>query len=303
MIDRKAEHNVFVIERNYAASPERVFAAWSNPDTKAQWFSRADIFEFRVGGREFSQGAPEPGGPVFTFDATYQEIVEAERIVYTYSLDMGEARISVSVVTVEIKPEGAGARLVFTEQGAYLDGHDSPAMREHGTGIMLDMLGKCLLGENSAENGGAAAVAAGENELVATRLIDAPREVVFRAWTDPELLASWWGPKGFTSTFSEFDPTPGGTWTFVMHGPNGADYPNTNRFVELVRPERIVLAHIVPPLFRLTALFEEAGGSTRVIFRQQFETAEVFEQVKAFAGPGNEENLEKLADVVARLVN
>ncbi|SFJ13220.1 Uncharacterized conserved protein YndB, AHSA1/START domain [Paenibacillus sp. UNC496MF] len=144
-------------------------------------------------------------------------------------------------------------------------------------------------------------IAAGENELVEVRVIDAPRETVFRAWTDPALLARWWGPRGFTNTFSAFDLRPGGTWEFVMHGPNGTDYPNTNVFVEIAPPERIVLKHVKAPVFVLTALFEDVDGKTRVVFRQQFETAAVYEQVKAYAGKGNEENLEKLAEVVASL--
>ena len=88
------------------------------------------------------------------------------------------------------------------------------------------------------------AEASADGEIVSTRVFDAPREVVFRAFTDPALLARWWGPKGFTNTFHEFDPRPGGAWRFVMHGPDGTDYPMTKDFVEVVPPERIVLQHI-----------------------------------------------------------
>lgn len=140
---RFATHDTFVIEKTYEAAPDRVFAAWSDAQAKAGWFTKADTFEFRVGGRETSRGGP-PEGPVFTFDATYHEIVPSERIVYGYTLDMGEIRISASVVTVEFKPVGAGTQLIFTEQGAFLDGHDSPSAREHGTNAMLDMLGTRL---------------------------------------------------------------------------------------------------------------------------------------------------------------
>ncbi|MWC29348.1 SRPBCC family protein [Paenibacillus sp. MMS18-CY102] len=146
MSERFVKHATFVVERTYAAAPERVYQAWADPETKAQWFSKADRFEFRVGGQEYSSGGP-PEGPTFTFDVTYQEIVPEQRIVYSYTLDMGETRISVSVTTIElIKVEG-GTRLIFTEQGAFFDGHDTPEMREHGTGEMLNALGKLVEGE------------------------------------------------------------------------------------------------------------------------------------------------------------
>lgn len=143
MNERSALHNTFVVERLYKASPAKVFAYWADPRLKEQWFSKADEFDFRVGGRESSRGEP-PGGPVFTFDARYHDIVTDERIVYTYTLDMGETRMSVSATTVEFKPEGGGTKLIFTEQGVFLDCHDTPTQREHGTKEMLDKLGAQL---------------------------------------------------------------------------------------------------------------------------------------------------------------
>ncbi|ANY76102.1 polyketide cyclase [Paenibacillus ihbetae] len=143
MTERFVKHATFVVERTYAASPARVYQAWSDANSKAKWFSKPEIFEFRVGGREYSSGGP-PEGPVFTFDAYYQEIVPEERIVYSYSLDSDDIRMSVSITTVELIPTEGGTRLVFTEQGAFFDGHDSPEIREHGTNEMLDALGKSL---------------------------------------------------------------------------------------------------------------------------------------------------------------
>lgn len=143
MTERFVKHATFVVERTYAASPARVYQAWSDAISKAKWFSKPEIFEFRVGGREYSSGGP-PEGPVFTFDAYYQEIVPEERIVYSYSLDSDDIRMSVSITTVELIPTEGGTRLVFTEQGAFFDGHDSPEIREHGTNEMLDALGKSL---------------------------------------------------------------------------------------------------------------------------------------------------------------
>ncbi|GAB6991017.1 SRPBCC family protein [Paenibacillus pini] len=113
---------------------------------KAKWFSKPDIFDFKVGGREYSSGGP-PEGPIFIFDASYQELVPEQRIVYTYTLDADGIRISVSITTVELIQVEGGTRLIFTEQGSYFDGHDTPEVREHGTSVMLDALGRVLLGE------------------------------------------------------------------------------------------------------------------------------------------------------------
>ena len=96
-----------------------------------------------MGGRELSRGGPE-GGPVHTYEAHYQDIVADQRIVYSYSMHMDQTLISVSVATVELRGEGAGTRLVLTEQGAYLDGHDTSTERQHGTGELLDALGAAL---------------------------------------------------------------------------------------------------------------------------------------------------------------
>jgi uncharacterized protein YndB with AHSA1/START domain len=146
MSERSVEHSSFTLERKYDASPERTFAAWAEPEAKARWFGSADAeheIDFRVGGRERSRGEI-PDGPAYTFDALYQDIVPAERIVFTYDMLMGETRISVSVTTVEFKAEDGGTRLVFTEQGAFLDGHDDPSLRQQGTGSLLDALGEEL---------------------------------------------------------------------------------------------------------------------------------------------------------------
>lgn len=139
-------HATFVVERTYDAAPSRVFAAWSEPEAKARWFGGSDgefELDFRVGGREFSRGGP-PDGPVYTFDGRYQDIVSDERIVYAYEMQLDDRRISVSLATVEFKPASGGTNLVFTEQGAFLDGLDSPEQREEGTGSLLDALGEEL---------------------------------------------------------------------------------------------------------------------------------------------------------------
>jgi uncharacterized protein YndB with AHSA1/START domain len=147
MTPRSTEHATFTIERNYDAAPARVFAAFADPAAKARWFGpSAEVertLDFVVGGHERFE-VDTPDGTTYTYDARYAEIVPDARIVYAYTLDRDETRMSVSVATVEIEPAGAGARLVLTEQGVFLDGADTPAEREHGTREMLEKLGGTL---------------------------------------------------------------------------------------------------------------------------------------------------------------
>jgi uncharacterized protein YndB with AHSA1/START domain len=150
MTERTVTHATFTLERTYDAPPARAFAAWATPEAKSRWFggpeswSRGDYrIEFKVGGRERLSGGPA-GGPIHHYDAIYQDIVPNQRIIYGYDMHLGDKRISVSLATVEFKPAGKGTRLVFTEQGAFLDGFDDPKQRERGTIDLLDNFGKAL---------------------------------------------------------------------------------------------------------------------------------------------------------------
>ena len=139
------EHATFVVERRYEVSPERAFAAWADPEAKARWYTDSDAhleLDFRVGGRERHSGSA-PDGRAYRYDAHFHDIVPAQRIVYTYEMLLEETRISVSLATVEFTLVGDGdTRLVFTEQGAFLDRHESPARRAEGMGSLLDALDK-----------------------------------------------------------------------------------------------------------------------------------------------------------------
>jgi uncharacterized protein YndB with AHSA1/START domain len=146
MTKRNTTHATFVIEREYKAAPAKVFAAFASPQSKAKWFGGPDDWEksnhkldFRVGGKESVSGGP-PGGTVHSYDATIWDIVENERIVISYELHLDETRISVSLGTTEIKPNVAGSKLIYTEQGAFLDGYDDAGQREQGTQELFDQL-------------------------------------------------------------------------------------------------------------------------------------------------------------------
>jgi uncharacterized protein YndB with AHSA1/START domain len=150
MTERCAEHVTFTIERRYPAAPARVFAAWANPEAKRRWWLGPEEWErgafeldFRIGGREMNTGG-RAGGPVHTFNARYWDIVPDERIVYSYEMLLDETRISVSLATVQLSADGDGTRLVYTEQGAFLDGFEPEGPREEGMGALLDALGESL---------------------------------------------------------------------------------------------------------------------------------------------------------------
>jgi uncharacterized protein YndB with AHSA1/START domain len=148
---RTVVHDTFVIDRTYPGSPARVYGAFADPAQKVRWFGDPDTekgpdhsIDFRIGGRESMSGSV-PDGPSFTYEAVYQDIVESERIVYSYDMTMNGQRISVSVATLEFLPrtEG-GTRLILTEQGVYLDGLDTSAAREEGTRGLLELLAAFL---------------------------------------------------------------------------------------------------------------------------------------------------------------
>lgn len=143
MSEHSVAHATFSLERTYPAAPARVFAAWTEPAAKAQWFAGPDSqhrLDFRVGGHEVTRGAGG-GGEALTFESTYHDIVPSARIVYSSTLSVRDKVATVSLTTVEISPAGNGTRLVLTEQGAYLDGLEDPGWREQGTGKQLDALG------------------------------------------------------------------------------------------------------------------------------------------------------------------
>ena len=139
------------------------------------------------------------------------------------------------------------------------------------------------------------------NEITATRLYDAPRELVFRMWTEPEHIRQWWGPRGFTTTIQEMDVRPGGVWLFVMHGPDGTDYNNKIVYSVVARPERLTYSHVTGPLFDAYVTFTEEGNRTRVDMRMVFESPELRNKVAEEFGAveGLHQTLDRLGEKVA----
>ena len=131
------------------------------------------------------------------------------------------------------------------------------------------------------------------------RNLPAPPEAVFSAIQDPQRLARWWGPAGFTNTFHAFEFRPGGAWRFTMHGPDGTDYPNESEFLEVVPNQRIRLRHLNLPHFELTLELHPTPAGTRVAWEGVFENQAFAENMRGFLESANEQNLDRLAAEVA----
>lgn len=264
-----------------------------------------------VPGGLFHYSLATPDGKVMWGKWIYREIVPGSRLVFiasfsdelagitahpmapdwpkevlsTFDLTEEDGKTTIHMTGVPVKPTAA-ERAMFEGAIPSLEGG------WNGTWSVLDdYLRLAKKGEGEV----------GDREYVITRVIDAPREKIFDAWADKERIARWWGPKGFSSTISAFDFKPAGKWTFVMHGPDGKDYPNESSFVEVQRPSRIVVRHGSDPKFQIAATLEDLGnGKTKVVWRGTFDTAETLAKVRSYALPGAIENLEKLAAEVER---
>ncbi len=290
-----------VLTRVFDAPRALVFKAWTDPKHVARWWGPGG-FTNPVCEWDARPGSPirvdmtGPDGVVYPMGGVFHEIVEPERLVFTtigldekgnalhevhntvtFAEHEGKTKLTLHAVVVKAAPATAAAL----------------AGMEEGWSQSLDKLSEHV--EDAA--------ATANRQIVVTRVFNAPRELVFTAWTDPKHVAQWWGPNGFTITVHEMDVRPGGVWRFVMHGPDGTDFPNKIAFVEITPPERLVLSHVSAPQFRMTATFAEQCGKTRLTVRMLFETAEERDRtVKQFgADEGLKQTIGRLEERVARM--
>lgn len=150
MSERSVTHATFTIRRAYEAPRAKVFKAFADPAIKRRWFAEGEgwdietyTLDFRIGGTE-SSSFRFKGGDLIRYDAIYHDIVPDERIIASYAMMIGDKRISASLATTELASAGKETKLVFTEQGAYLDGHDAVAQREEGTRELYEALAREL---------------------------------------------------------------------------------------------------------------------------------------------------------------
>ncbi len=155
---------------------------------------------------------------------------------------------------------------------------------------------------------GSSSAQSADREIVITKIVDAPRELVWSAMTDPAHLVQWWGPCGFTNRVEKMDLRPGGEWKYLMRGPDGTDYPNSSVFREVVKPERIVFHHgggkkdHPGPNFLATWTFEALGSKTRVTIHILFPSAHDRDTVIREYGAmeGGKQTLERLGEFLAK---
>ena len=161
---------------------------------------------------------------------------------------------------------------------------------------------------SATEPGAPAQSAAADRQIVISRVISAPRELVFEAFTEVRHLSQWWGPEGFTTTTRAFEFRVGGEWVFVMHGPDGTDYQEWITWTEIVPPERIALLHGEsrgdPNAFESVITFAPDGGATRIEMRTVFPTKQLRDEAveKYHAIEGGQQTLDNLAAYVTEIV-
>src|SRR5271156_5452186 len=300
VLDSPAKEGELVITRTFDAPRTLVFKAWIDPKHVQQWWGPHGFtnpvceLDARPGGAILIH-MRGPDGTVYPMSGTYREIVEPERIVFLSAALDGEGKPMFEVLTTVTFVEKSG-KTTLTMQARVVTTTGQAAQHIAGMEVGWSQSLERFEAHLAKSQSGDPASTAGR-EIVTTRVFDAPRELVFKAWTDHKHVAQWWGPKGFTNTIHEMDVRPGGAWCFITHGPNGVDYKNDIVYVEVVKPERLVYSHASAKAL-VTVTFDDQAGKTSLTLRMVFETAaERDHVVKTFGAiEGAKQTLGRLAD-------
>jgi len=279
-----------VIERIINAPAERVWQALTTKEEMGRWFFELEEFKAKAG---FAFGfAVEHEGFTYVHHCKVMEAVPNQKLAFTWRY---EGQAGDSLVTIELFAAGSQTRVKLTHTGLETFPAVPAFARVNFMGGWTCIIGSAL--GDFVENA--------DREIVIAREFNAPRELVWEAWTHPEHVAHWWGPRGFTTTIEKMDVRPGGLWKHVMHGPDGANYPNQSVFKEVVKPERIVFSHGggreggPGAHFVSTWTFDEIEkDKTRVTIRMVFTSAAARDfVVKEFGAiEGGKQTLERLAE-------
>ena len=296
MKDLKENKDELTIIRVFDAPRELVWEAWTEPEHVKLWWgpkgftspvSKADL---RVGGK-YLNCMRSPDGKDYWSTGVYREILEPERLVLTDSFadpagnvvpatyyGMGADLPTEMLITVTFEEEAGKTKMVLRHEG--FPPGEMAEMTKQGWNESFDKLAKSL--KKLRREGGTSktrfTAEAGKPEVTATRVFDAPRELVFAASIDPELIPLWWGPRIFKTTVEKMDVRPGGTWRFIQRDPEGNEYAFNGEYHEVVPPERLVQTFEfegMPGRISLeTATVEEIGGKTRLTEKAVFGSAE-----------------------------
>jgi uncharacterized protein YndB with AHSA1/START domain len=288
--------------RTFDAPRALVFKAWTEPERLAQWWGPRHFtnpvceLDARPGGtiRVDMRG---PDGTIYPMGGTFHEVIEPERLVFTTTaLNNASGTPQLKVQNVVTFSEQNGKTTIVlraTVVRATDEATGAVAGMEQGWSQSLERLTVLLQNFACAPEADTK-----DREITAMRIFNAPRELVFKLWTDPEHIVHWWGPAGFKNTIFEMDVRPGGRWRHIMHGPDGVDYKNESIYREVVEPERLVYEHLSGPAFVSTVTFEDQGNKTKVSVQMLFETVELRRKtVEVFnAVEGLKQTLQRLAD-------
>lgn len=285
-------------------APRRtVWKAWVDSRQLALWWGPHHFtnpvceLDVRRGGKiRIVMKAPD--GTEYPMIGVFKEIVPRERLVFTAAAQDPNGVVHLETETTVTFADQRGKTKVTVKAIAVGKTPAAPAMlggmKEGWTQSLVRM---AELLENTADR-----------EIVITRVIDAPRERVFDALTDPRQVVHWWGPKGFSTTIHQMDVRVGGIWSQTLHGPDGKDYANRSIFLDVVRPERVVYAHGggegegPGATFRASWTFEPKGSKTKLTIRMVFPTVKVREHVvkKYNAIEGGRQTLGRLDEFLAK---
>ncbi len=281
-----------VITRIVSAPRDLVYAAFTDPQHLPHWWGPRGFtitthsIDVRPGGTwNFIMHGPD--GTNYDNKIVYREVEKPARLVYAHmAADENERGSFVTTITLE----SIGEKTKVTLRAVFR----TPEQRD-----------EVLKAANAIEGGKQtlerlshhlASIKNSNREIFSSRVLHATREEVFATFSNPQRLAQWWGPKGFTNGFSTFEFRPGGKWIFVMRGPDGAEYPNESEFMEITPPSRIVFEHArTMHWFKMTIdLVALPDGKTEINWRMEFETAEEVTRLRTFISEANQQNFDRL---------
>lgn len=291
--EERAERCILV-RRVLNAPRELVFEAWTDPRHVTHWWGPRGFrtvttqMDPRPGGTwHFTMIGPD--GVEYRNKVVYVEVTPAERLVYDH-VSGPHFRMEATFAALPGGRTELTACMVFQTK-ALRDHIAAEFGAEEGLQHTAERLGEVLAARGI--------VPPTDREMIIRRIIRAPREIVFKAFTDPVHIGNWWGPRGFRTTTYSMDVRPGGEWRYMMHGPDGRDYPNWIRYREVTAPERLVYDHggeRETPDFQTTIYFLEAADATEVVLRAVFPSAEACKETLRYgAVEGGLQTLERLA--------